>query len=94
MSSKPLGTVLGILVNLLIAVAVLLTLRLAVEFFGQLAAHEWGKAIVAFTRPLVIPLGFDSIKTPYGGVFDVTAALTILVVLVVEWILEGVRTRD
>jgi uncharacterized protein YggT (Ycf19 family) len=92
-SSRPLGTLFGIIMNVLIIVAVLITMRLAIEFFGQLAAQEWGRAIVAVTNPLVIPFGFESIKTPYGGAFDVSAGLTILVVLVAEWILEGVRGR-
>jgi len=79
--------------NLIIAVAVALTLRLTVEFFGQLASQDWGKAVVAFTNPAMIPFGFHSIKTPYGGIFDVNAAIMVALLLVAEWILSGIRSR-
>ena len=79
--------------DVLIACAVAVTARLCVGFFGQLAALGWGKAILAFTKMLVIPFGFHAIKTPYGGVFDVNAAATIGVLLVAEWILSGIRSR-
>jgi hypothetical protein len=79
--------------DVLIAIAIALTLRLAVEFFGQLAAQTWGKAVIAFTNPLVLPLGFHAIKTPYGGVFDVNAAATVGLLLIAEWILSGIRER-
>ena len=80
--------------NVLVAVAILLTARLVVEFFGQLAAQQWGKALVALSHPLIIPLGVEGIKTPYGGVFDVNVALMILLVLAAEWILSGIRSQD
>ena len=82
-----------IVMDILIACAIAVTLRLGVEFFGQLAAQSWGKAIIAFTEPLVIPFGFSDIKTPYGGVFDVEAAATIGVFLIAEWVLSGIRNR-
>jgi hypothetical protein len=62
-------------------------------FFGQLAAQEWGKIVVALTNPLIIPFGVAAIKTPYGGSFEVNTALTVMVVLLVEWGLSGIRAR-
>ena len=94
MSNRPGKVIVTIIMDLLIVCAVAVTVRIGVRFSGQFAAQHWGKVFVAYTSMLVIPFGFHAIKTPYGGVFDVTAALTILVVLVVEWILEGVRTGD
>jgi hypothetical protein len=91
--SNPGRTILIILMDVLIACAIAVTLRLGVEFFGQLAAQDWGKAVVAFTEPLIIPFGIDNIKTPYGGFFEVDAALTIGVFLVAEWVLSGIRER-
>jgi hypothetical protein len=79
--------------NILIVVAIALTVRLVVVFFGQLAAQGWGETVVALTNPVVIPFGVDAIKTPYGGVFEVNAALTIVALLAIEWILSGVRSR-
>lgn len=93
MSSKPLRTVFTIIMDILVVVAIALTVRLVVMFFGQLAAQTWGEAVVALTNPLILPFGVDAIKTPYGGAFDVNAALTIVVLLAAEWLLSVVRSR-
>lgn len=93
MDSSPIRNILGIAVNLLIAWAIAMTLRLGIEFFGQLASQGWGKAVVAFTGQLLIPFGVHAVKTPYGGVFDINAALMVAVLLVAEWVLSGVRDR-
>jgi hypothetical protein len=79
--------------DLFVVVAIALTARLCIVFFGQLAAQGWGKTIIALTSPLVIPFGVSAIKTPYGGGFEVATALTIVVVLLVEWVLSGIRVR-
>jgi uncharacterized protein YggT (Ycf19 family) len=92
-SRKPAQTIVSIIMNVLILLAIAITARLVVEFFGQLAAQDWGKALVALTNPLVIPFGLDAIKTPYGGVFDVNAGIMVAVFLGAEWILSGVRSR-
>jgi hypothetical protein len=92
-NGKPVRTVLTILMDVLVAVAIAETLRLVVMFFGQLSEQGWGEAIIAFTDRLTIPFGIEAIKTPYGGVFDVAAALTIVVLLLVEWVLSVVRSR-
>jgi len=92
-SSKPLRTVFTIIMDILVVVAIALTVRLVVMFFGQLAAQTWGEAVVALTNPLILPFGVDAIKTPYGGAFDVNAALTIVVLLAAEWLLSVVRSR-
>ncbi len=91
--TKPLRTILTIAMDILVAIAIALTVRLVVEFFGQLASQAWGEAIIALTGPLTLPLGIDSIKTPYGGVFDVNAAISIVLYLVAEWVLSVVRSR-
>jgi len=79
--------------DVLVVVAIALTARMCVVFFGQLAAQDWGKTIIALTKPMVIQFGVSAIKTPYGGRFEVTTALTIAVVLLVEWVLSGIRER-
>ena len=79
--------------NLFVVLAILATGRLVVEFFGQLAAQGWGKALIAVSNPLVIPFGMAPIKTPYGGVFDLSAALMIVIFLGVEWLLSGIQSR-
>jgi hypothetical protein len=93
MRSRAVRTVLTIAVNVLIAVAVLLALRLIALFTAQFAASGWGSAVTQVTHYLVIPFGFAGIKTPYGGVFSVNAAVTIVVILVIEWVLSGLRDR-
>lgn len=93
MSPKPARTVVAVIMNVLIVVAIALTARIVVEFFGQLAAQSWAETIIALTNPLVIPFGVDGITTPYGGFLDVNAALTVVLVLAAEWLLSGVRSR-
>lgn len=92
-SATPVRTVLSVIMNVLVAVAIALTFRLIVQFFGALGAQGWGEAIIALTNPLSLPLGIEAIKTPYGGLFDVDAALTVVLVLVAEWVLSIVRSR-
>ncbi|MDZ4169046.1 MAG: hypothetical protein U1E26_05270 [Coriobacteriia bacterium] len=93
MSSKPLRTILTIVMDLLIVVAIALTARMVISFFGTLAATQWGELILTITDRFVLPLGIEPIKTPYGGVFDITAAITIGVLLLVEWLLSVARSR-
>ncbi len=90
---KPVRKVLTIIMDVFVAVAIALTLRLVIEFFGQLSAQSWGEATIALTNPLTIPLGIDPIKTPYGGFFDVNAAFSVVLILVGEWVLSVVRSR-
>lgn len=92
-NSKPVRTLLTIVMDVLVVVAIADTLRLVVLFFGQLAKAGWGEVVIAFTSPVVLPLGIEAIKTPYGGVFDVNAAATVVLLLVAEWVLSVVRSR-
>ncbi len=91
--SSPIRTILTIVMDVLVIIAIADTLRIVVEFFGQLAAQRWGELVIAFTNPVVIDFGVEAIKTPYGGVFDVNAALTVVALLVAEWVLSVVRSR-
>lgn len=91
--SKPLRTVLTIVMDILVAVAIAVTIRLVIDFFGQLSSQVWGKAISALTQPLIVPLGIEAIKTPYGGVFNVNAAFSVVLFLLAEWLLSVVRSR-
>lgn len=91
MSSKAGRTVLTIIMDALVLVAVALVARMVIAFFGVLAARGWGGAVLAVTEPLTIPFGVADIKTPYGGVFDVEAALTVLVLMLGEWVLSMIR---
>lgn len=93
MARNPVRTVLSIVMDLIIVAAVAETVRMVVAFFGQLASQEWGKTIISLTDLITLPLGLDAIKTPYGGVFDVNGALTIVVFLLIEWALSSVRYR-
>lgn len=93
MSSKPVRTFIAIVMNVLVIVAIALTVRMVVVFFGQLSALGWGATVKALTAPLIVPFGVAAIKTPYGGSFDVNAALTVVVVLGIEWVLSGIRSR-
>lgn len=91
---KPIRTLLTIVMNVLVAVAIALTVRLVVVFFGTVAIQPWAKTVAAITELLVLPFGIADIKTPYGGYFDVNAALSIIVFLIAEWIASVIRARD
>jgi len=93
-SPKPVRTVLTIVMDALVLLAIAETVRLVVQFFGALANSALGKAIIALTNPITIPFGIESIKTPYGGSFEVNAALTVVAFLLVEWVLSIVRSRS
>jgi hypothetical protein len=58
-----------------------------------MAAQHWGKAFITFTSMLVVPFGFHAIRTPYGGVFDLSAALMVVVYLLIEWVVAGINSR-
>jgi hypothetical protein len=90
---NPVATILTVIMDLLVVVAVADTARLVVGFFGQLSSQGWAKSLMALTDVMIAPAGFEAIKTPYGGVFEVNAAITILLVLVIEWVLSVVRSR-
>jgi hypothetical protein len=92
-NSKPIRTLITIAMDLFLVVAIVLTARLCIVFLGQLAAQGWGKGIIALTGALVIPFGVAAVKTPYGGRFEVAAALTIVVILLAEWALASFRDR-
>ncbi len=91
--AKPLRTVLTIIMDVLVIIAIAEVVRLIVLFFGQLYGTEWGKIVVTLTDPVTISFGVEAIKTPYGGVFDVDTALTIVVMLALEFLLSLVRSR-
>jgi len=91
--ARPLRTVFTVIMDVLVVIAVAITVRIVVLFFGTLAAQGWAEAVVALTNPVIIPFGVDAIKTPYGGVLDVNAALTVVAVLVLEWLLSVFRSR-
>ena len=85
--------VMTVLMDLLVILAIFLTIVIVVRFFGALAAQTWGGVVVQVGVLLTIPFGVDAIKTPYGGVLDVNAALTVGVMLLIEWGLGVARSR-
>lgn len=93
MGGKTVRTVLTVAVDILIVIAIALVVRLLVLFFGQIAHQGWAQAYAALTAKLVLPLGLSNVKTPYGGTFDVNTAVTVILVLVAEWVLSAVRDR-
>lgn len=93
MPNRSVRTLLTVVMDLLVVVAVVLVGRLIVMFFHQLAAAQFGKALVSLTNPLVIDFGIQAIKTPYKGVFDIDTIAMIVALFAVEWILGLVRRQ-
>lgn len=92
-SSRPARMLVTVIMDILVVVAVIVALRLVVEFFGVLSSADWGQAVLRITQLIVIPFGIDPIVTPYAGVFSVDGVLTILVLLAAEWLLSIVRRQ-
>lgn len=93
MSGKPVRTVITVVMDLLIVLAVVVTIGLVVRFFGALSSTEWGAVVIRVTDPLSIPIGVDGFTTPYGGTFDVGATATIVALLAAEWLLSVARRQ-
>ncbi len=93
MARNPARPLLLIIMNILIVLAVFMTVALVVSFFGALAAQSWGQAILRIADMIDIPTGVASIKTPYGGEFNVNYTITIAVLLLAEWGIGSLRTR-
>jgi hypothetical protein len=92
-SARPIRTIITVIMDVLVVLAVALTARLIVEFFGVLASSQVGTIVIDLTNWLV-PVEFVSaIKTPYGGVFDISTAIMIVILLFAEWILSVIRAR-
>lgn len=87
MAARPVRTLITIVMDVLVFLAIVVVLRIVVEFFGALAAQAWGGSLLGVTKSLVIPFGIQSIRTPYAGAFDIGASLTVLVLLGLEWAL-------
>lgn len=92
-SSRPLRTVITVIMDVLVVFAVFLCAGLIVEFFGATAATDWGSAILKVTDLAQLPLGVAPIANNYGGTFDVNAAGTVVTVLVAEWLLSIARRQ-
>jgi len=92
-SSRPVRSLVTIAMNLVFVLAILEAARVVVAFFGTLASTAWGEVLISLTDYITLPLGIQAYKTPYGGVFDADAALTVVVFLLAEWVLSLVRNR-
>ena len=93
MSHKTLRTFITVVMDVLFVVAVLLTVRVAVRYFGALSSEGWGEAVVVASDRLVLSTGIEDVRSSYSGVFDVNATISIFVILAIEWVLSVVRER-
>lgn len=93
MAAKPVRTLITILMDLLIVIAVLITIAVVIAFFGALSSQTWGEAVIKIADLVTLPLGVAAYKTPYGGVLNIDGALTVGVLLLVEWGLSVMRTH-
>ncbi len=79
--------------NVLVIIAVLLTLRIVARYFGMLSSSGPGELLVSASSVFVLPLALTDIRSLYGGVFDVNASVTVMIVLLAEWLLSALRAR-
>jgi hypothetical protein len=88
---SPVRTLLTVVMDVLIAVALIALTGLVFGFFGQLLAQPWGREIHTLAARAVIPFGIAPVATPYGGTFSLDAVVSILVYVVAEWAIGMVR---
>lgn len=91
--SRALKNLIGVVIAVLVVGMVALLARLVFEFFGALHGQPFYAQLVSFTNLILLPIQVSGAKTPYAGVFDVRATLTIVVLLVGEYLLTGLRKR-
>jgi hypothetical protein len=77
--------------DVIVVVAVAGIAHLTVSFFSSMSGAAWGKGLLGLTRLAVVPIGLAPVATPYGGVFDMNAMVTVLALLGIEWVLGLVR---
>ena len=80
-----------LVMDVLVVVAFVVLASVVIEFFGQLGGIPLARLVGDVSRHLVMPIGLESWRTPYGGSFDVDAAATVVLVLVAEWVVGSVR---
>jgi uncharacterized protein YggT (Ycf19 family) len=87
-----LAIVLRILEFLAVIVGIVLLVRIIYLFFGALSEAPGYGAIKSVTDPLISPLsGVTPVDTPSDGVFDIAATGVLLLVMVIEYIISGIR---
>ena len=89
--ASPVRTVLTIIMDVLIVLAVIGLASLVIGFFGQLMAQPSLRQVYALAIRVVVPFGLSPIVTPYGGVFSLDAVASISVYVVLEWVVGMVR---
>lgn len=82
---------LTVVMNVLLVVAALLLARIVIGFFGRFDASPLATQFMDLTAPLVRDFGFEAIKTPYGGVFDVNTGALLVATFAAEWFVAVVR---
>lgn len=93
MSHSPGRSILSLIMDLLVLLAIAEAARLVVLFFGSLESQSWARVIIDLTDYITLPLGAKAIATPYGGIFDVEAAVSVVAILALEWFLSMGRSR-
>lgn len=93
MSFNPLRIFFGAMGYALLGIALALTAVIVSKFFGRLAAHPIGELLIDMSTILAIPAALPLIRTPYGGVFDLNLVITLVAVIVCEWLLSVAKGR-
>lgn len=80
-----------IVAGILVVVAVLLAVALVVAFFGGLRDTGAGQGVLRIASYVTAPFGVGAINTSFGGVFLADAAVTLVIVLLADWLVMGLR---
>lgn len=83
------------LVTAVIVVTALLGLlilaRIILLFFGQLKTVPGYEQVINLTKPFILSVETGKIETPYDGQFDLSATITLLLIIVLESFLSVFR---
>lgn len=93
MSASPIRLLMTIVQDILVMIAVLLAVALVVAFFGGLRDTGAGQGVLRVASCVTVPFGVGSIDSSFGGVFLADAAVTLVLVLLADWLVMSLRER-
>jgi hypothetical protein len=86
-------TVLTIVMDVLVLIALVLTAGIVATFFGAIKSTAVGGGLADILRAVTPGLGLPEWSTPHGGAFSGDSAVTVVALLGIEWVLSMLRRR-
>lgn len=88
-----LAAIFRVLIMIAIGLGILMLVRIIYLFFGTLKTAPGFDWVISFTDTFAAPLkDIEPIKTPYEGVFDIAGTGALLGIMVLEFVLAGIKS--